>query len=228
MLFAFLLGACLASFCCVVIERSYQGISIVKPASHCTCCQHKLRSYELIPIFSILLQKFRCTACQQSIPKIYLLAEVSGALLFVGLSQLPLTFCSLFCSLWLLSGWLLSLTDLFYYHVEPKILYPVSVVMLLLAIFGPLPLYWQQTALLFLIFLCIRLFFPHKIGGGDLQLLLCWSLFLPYHELALLICLASLLGVLVILLSNLLGQPIKKLPFVPFLWAALAFLLWHS
>lgn len=219
-----IIGSCLGSFSCATIERLYQGESILFPASHCTHCHKKLRPYELIPIFSILLQKFCCRYCQKPLSKIYFFAELSGALLFLLLFRISGTDYGLFYGFWFLSGWLLTLTDLFFYHVEPKILYPATAAMLFLTIQNQQILHWEVALFLGLVFLCIHLFLPNSIGGGDLQLLLCWSLFFDYRQLALLLCVASFFGIVTILLSNLRLKPIKKLPFIPFLWAALIFL----
>ena len=51
-------GMLFGSFYNVVGWRIPQGLSIVKPGSFCPKCKHKLRWYELIPVFSFLIQGF--------------------------------------------------------------------------------------------------------------------------------------------------------------------------
>ncbi|WP_010598383.1 prepilin peptidase [Rickettsiella massiliensis] len=46
------------------------------PNSHCPLCQHSLRFFEKIPLFSYFLLKARCTYCQQKIPIRYFLIEM--------------------------------------------------------------------------------------------------------------------------------------------------------
>ena len=95
---------------------------VVAP-SHCQGCHQPLQLYELIPVVSILLQRFRCRKCQQPVAKCYLLAElVMGGLTascFAGL-----TIDALILWWWLTSAFTLSLIDYWYLVVEPKILYP--------------------------------------------------------------------------------------------------------
>ena len=47
----FIMGTLLGSFYNVVGYRLPKGESIVFPSSHCTNCGHKLKPYELVPIF---------------------------------------------------------------------------------------------------------------------------------------------------------------------------------
>ena len=53
----FCLGLVMGSFFNVVIYRLPQGMSLVKPGSHCPQCGHSLRAAELIPVGSYLWQR---------------------------------------------------------------------------------------------------------------------------------------------------------------------------
>ena len=64
----FYFGCCLGSFLMVVATRLPIGEDFLVSRSHCHHCQKTLRFYELIPLFSILFMKFRCSACQKRIP----------------------------------------------------------------------------------------------------------------------------------------------------------------
>ena len=70
MLGIFMLGTILGSFYNVVAYRVTKGESILFPSSHCPKCNHALAPWELIPIFSFLLQRGRCTSCKSKIPNI--------------------------------------------------------------------------------------------------------------------------------------------------------------
>ena len=118
----FLIGACFGSFMLSGGALTSRAFFVVAP-SHCQGCHQPLQLYELIPVVSILLQRFRCRKCQQPVAKCYLLAElVMGGLTascFAGL-----TIDALILWWWLTSAFTLSLIDYWYLVVEPKILYP--------------------------------------------------------------------------------------------------------
>lgn len=79
----FILGACFGSFCNVIIHRMPLGLSISFPPSHCPKCEHKLRFYHNIPIFSYIFLGAKCAFCKAKISPRYPLVELGGALLFV-------------------------------------------------------------------------------------------------------------------------------------------------
>ena len=97
----FVLGLLVGSFLNVVIhrlpqmmERDWQAqcrdylgeaaedqspLSLLRPASHCPHCGHKIRFYENIPVLSYLWLRGRCSACQQPISVRYPLIELLTA-----------------------------------------------------------------------------------------------------------------------------------------------------
>lgn len=77
--FVFIFGAVFASFFGVIIGRHPQGQSIVKPASHCTNCNHVLKWYENIPILSWLFLGGKCSKCKAKIGLFWFIFEVVGA-----------------------------------------------------------------------------------------------------------------------------------------------------
>lgn len=78
-----ILGLLIGSFLNVCICRIPNGESIVKPSSHCLKCQHKLRWFELVPVFSYLFLKGKCRKCDVKISPRYALVELLTALIFV-------------------------------------------------------------------------------------------------------------------------------------------------
>lgn len=74
----FIFGSVLASFYCVLATRIPEGKSIVKPRSHCEHCNHTLKWYELIPIFSYLFLRGKCRECHKKIPIYEFICEISG------------------------------------------------------------------------------------------------------------------------------------------------------
>ena len=79
----FILGSVLASFYGVMAERLPLGKSIVKPRSHCDYCNHPLAFYELVPIFSYLFLKGKCSSCHHKLPKTMLITEIFLGLLLL-------------------------------------------------------------------------------------------------------------------------------------------------
>lgn len=82
-LFIFLLGIIIGSFLNVVIFRLNTGLSISRGHSKCLICNHRLKWYELIPIFSYLFQSGKCRKCKTKISKQYLIVELLTGAIFV-------------------------------------------------------------------------------------------------------------------------------------------------
>ena len=78
----FIFGLLFGSFFIVVGWRVPKGLSIVKPGSFCPKCKHKLRWYELIPVFSYLIQGGKCRSCKARIAPFYTITELFTGILF--------------------------------------------------------------------------------------------------------------------------------------------------
>lgn len=86
-IYAFLLGASLASFLVVVGERGYKKLSI-NGRSKCICGR-QLTWWENIPIISYLILKGVARCCKSKIPKYYLITEISLASTWLLAANLP-------------------------------------------------------------------------------------------------------------------------------------------
>ena len=73
----------MGSFFHATATRLSKEESIIKPASHCHYCNHKLKWYELIPIISFIIQKGRCRCCNKNLPISYLIIEIATGLLYL-------------------------------------------------------------------------------------------------------------------------------------------------
>lgn len=82
--FAFALGACIASFLNVVIWRVPRGESIVSPPSHCPKCGAAIRWFQNIPVVSWIALRGRCANCRASISPRYVVVEALGGILFLA------------------------------------------------------------------------------------------------------------------------------------------------
>jgi leader peptidase (prepilin peptidase)/N-methyltransferase len=91
--FIFILGLIIGSFLNVVIYRYNTGKSL-GGRSQCLACGKVLHWYELVPVFSYLLQRGRCRGCGSKFSWQYPAVELATAILFASSWLLPLSFVS--------------------------------------------------------------------------------------------------------------------------------------
>lgn len=84
-IFLFALGSSVGSFINVVVYRLPREMSIVRPGSHCTLCEHPIAWYDNVPIIAWFLLRGRCRHCGGSFSIRYPMVELLTALLFVML-----------------------------------------------------------------------------------------------------------------------------------------------
>ena len=84
-LFAF--GIAIGSFLNVLIDRLPVGLDVIKGRSHCDHCNRTLSWFELIPIFSWILQGGRSRCCHKKLSVQYPLIECIVGLGFVSIYQ---------------------------------------------------------------------------------------------------------------------------------------------
>jgi len=77
-----LYGAAVGSFLNVVVYRLPEGRSLVRPASHCPKCGHRLAWYDNVPVLGWLWLRGRCRYCRTPISVQYPLVEAATAGLF--------------------------------------------------------------------------------------------------------------------------------------------------
>jgi leader peptidase (prepilin peptidase) / N-methyltransferase len=83
LIFIFALGLIIGSFLNVCIYRIPKNESISFPPSHCTSCDNKIGSYDLIPVLSYILLKGKCRHCGEKISIKYPIIELLTGVLFV-------------------------------------------------------------------------------------------------------------------------------------------------
>ncbi|MES2436582.1 MAG: prepilin peptidase [Patescibacteria group bacterium] len=81
-IFFFLLGTIIGSFLNVVIYRYNTGMGI-GGRSQCFSCGKTLRWYELVPVFSYIFLRGKCSKCKSSVAIQYPLVELVTGLLFL-------------------------------------------------------------------------------------------------------------------------------------------------
>jgi len=80
-----LIGLCLGSFLNVVIYRLPREFSLVFPSSSCPHCQHKLKWFHNIPLFSFIFLRGKCAFCHQKISLRYPVVEIITGLVGIFL-----------------------------------------------------------------------------------------------------------------------------------------------
>lgn len=78
---AVLLGLTCGSFLNVVIYRLPRGMSLSRPASHCTTCKRPIAPYHNVPVLGWLFLRGRSACCREKISPRYPAVELIGGLL---------------------------------------------------------------------------------------------------------------------------------------------------
>jgi leader peptidase (prepilin peptidase)/N-methyltransferase len=81
-LLIFVTGLFIGSFLNVCIYRYNTGLSVFSGRSKCFSCGRSLRWFELIPVFSFIIQGGKCRTCQSKISPQYILVEIFTGLVF--------------------------------------------------------------------------------------------------------------------------------------------------
>ena len=225
-IFLFIMGTIFGSFYNVVGYRLPKGESIIFPPSHCTNCNHKLTSLELIPVLSYIFQKGKCKHCHQKISLFYPIFELLTGILFVlcylsfGLTPqliIALTFVSLMI--------IIIVSDYHYLIISDEVLITFGIILFIeMLIINGLnsALYSLLNGLLAFITMFLLkklgdfLFKKESMGGGDVKLLFIFGMVLTYPIAILSIFLGSLIG-LPIALIILWKKKNNIIPFGPLL-----------
>jgi leader peptidase (prepilin peptidase) / N-methyltransferase len=173
------LGLMIGSFLNVVVWRLPRQESLSHPGSHCPSCDTPIRPVDNVPVVSWVLLSGRCRSCGNRISLRYPLVELACAGLWVAMALRFGASWALPAYLVLVSALLaLSLIDLDTFLLPNKIVYPLSVAMVVLfglaaalddggeayvrALLGGLAA--------FAFFLTIHLIAPRGMGFGDVKL----------------------------------------------------------
>lgn len=222
----FILGTILGSFYNVVASRLSKGESILFPPSHCPKCNHQLKPWELIPIFSYILQLGKCSKCKEKISIFYPISEIICGLLFVicylsfGISLdliIALTFISMLI--------IIILSDIYYMIIEDSVLIFFGLLLIIEMFFIKGWLITLQSigsgliafGIMFLLkLLGDFLFKKESLGGGDIKLMLVIGFMVGFDMAILSIFLAAIIA-LPISLVILKSKKDHEIPFGPFL-----------
>ena len=232
----FILGAVLASFYCVIATRLPEGKSIVKPGSHCTSCNHKLKWFELIPIISYIFLRGKCRYCHKKIPFYEFVCEIVTGTLFC-ISYLYFGFSyNFYVSLILISLLIIIFISDFQYMIildSPLVISAIAIFLLKGFYLG-----WdiafisvRDGIFMFLLMLAIgyfgsKAFKREALGGGDIKLsfIIGLTLTFPYCLMALIL---STFLALPYATFSLLSNSSHEVPYGPFLISALCIVFFY-
>lgn len=223
----FIYGVLFGSFFNVVGYRLPNNLSLVKPGSFCPKCSHSLKWYELIPIFSYLIQFGKCRKCKTHISYIYPAIEILTGLLFMfsyfryGLSVefLLLLFISSFFIIVLVS-------DINYLIIpdEVTIFFTLATIIVYTFISNGIIDFIHHLsngiAMFIIMYLIMRIgskvFNEEALGGGDVKLMFFIGLILGIINGFFTIFLASLIS-LPFAIFGTYSKKFRLIPFGPFL-----------
>ncbi len=188
---AAIFGLIFGSFVNVVAHRVPNDRSVISPPSACPNCEHPIRHRDNIPIASWLLLRGRCRDCGEPISARYPIVEAATAGLFVAAVLVIGIEPVLLAYLWFAGVSLtLVLTDLDVHRIPNRILYPGTVVGLLLLfagalIDGDLTGFGRAVAggaVYFGLFFVLALVARGGFGFGDVKLAFFLGLFLTFES----------------------------------------------
>lgn len=232
----FIFGSIMGSFYHALATRLSNGLSIVKPASHCDKCKHELKWYELIPILSYIIQGGKCRKCKTAMPISYLLMEICTGILFavcyhVFDTPLEITISLVFIS----SLIIIIISDIEYMIILDEVLIFAITAIVILDIFN-VGFYDTSIKILcgagsFITMLLIKkmgdfIFKQESLGGGDIKLMFVIGLVIGYEMSICNIFLATFIA-FPIALFLLITKKDNMIPFGPFLsMAAIILYIW--
>ncbi len=234
----FILGTIIGSFLTVCVHRIPHGRSIVAPRSACPACGKQISWYDNVPLFSFLVLKGQCRACQGAIALRYPVIELInglGYLLVVwrfGLTGATAVYAGLFSVFWVVT-WI----D-WDHKIIPDVITLPGIVIGFLCGALVLPTGWLNSLLgivvgggilLALAWMSPYVFGKEGMGGGDIKFLAMVGAFLGWQQAFVTLMVASVCGA-VIGIGLLALKIVKKgqyIPFGPYLaFGALIAMLW--
>jgi len=222
----FLFGVVIGSFLNVCILRLPKGESIVSVPSHCTSCGKRLKWWELVPLFSYLALRGKCSGCHSHISAQYPLIEAAnGFLWIIAFSAVGLCPDLAVICLFLSALLVLAVIDARTHEITPGINWFILALGVIRLIFRHEN--WLNNLLGFAVlggaFLLVWLVSGGRaMGGGDVKLVFAVGLLLGLKAGLLGLVLACFLGAIIHVALMKLAHLGRELAFGPYLAAGFA------
>lgn len=230
-IYLFILGSVFASFFGVIISRVPKDLSIVKPASHCEKCDHILKWYENIPVFSYIFLKGRCSKCKTPIGISGFIYELIGGASFVlgylsyGFSVETIFILSIVAILLLIAGYDFKTNSIL--DITWIIFLILSIILFSYRVFfleHSYVKYLIGAVVGFVFFMGIKLLARlimgvDGLGGGDVIVMTIAGLILGWSGLLISVLIASILGSIIELVLIKVGKRDREseIAFCPYL-----------
>lgn len=232
----FILGTIFGSFYLVLATRLPNKEDVIVTRSRCDSCKVELKWYNLIPLFSYLIQRGKCSNCGEKITSEHFWVELATGLLFLlSYIYFPIGY-DFYLAIIIVSIMMIIFVSDFKYMIildSPLVVGTILIIILKLV-------YFDYKAVLFSVLSgislsCIMLMIQElgtfllkkeSLGGGDIK----FSFFIG-------LCLNLKLGAAALVLSTFLALPYAiatlylkenhEFPYGPFLSGALFIVFFH-
>lgn len=223
----FIYGVLIGSFLNVCIYRIPKGENIAIVRSHCMKCNHQLKWYDNIPLFSwMILLRGKCRYCKAPISPQYPIIEASNGVLWLlvgyvkGISVESLLYALLFSALLTL-----SVIDFRTYEI------PAGINIFILALGLIMTVYkytdWLDHVIGFLaisipLYIIIIVTDGRGIGGGDMKLMATAGLLIGWKLIILAFALGCIIGAPIHILRMKISNADRVLAMGPYLSIGIA------
>ena len=220
----FLYGIIIGSFVNVCILRLPKSESII-PSSHCMSCGHRLRWYDLFPLFSYLSLKGRCRYCGAKISCQYPIVEALNGVLYMivfmanGISLQSVIFCFMASALLVI-----SVVDWRTFEIPPACDFFLLGLGVILCILDRANFLEHLIGLICVSGILAVLYVAsagRAIGGGDIKMMGAAGLILGWKLILLSFFIGCILGSVIHVIRMKVSGAEKKLAMGPYLSAAI-------
>ena len=217
----FLYGIVVGSFLNVCIYRIPKKENIAIVRSHCMTCNHQLKWYDNIPLFSWMILRGRCRYCKAPISPQYPIIEASNGILWLlvamikGISVESLLYALLFSALLTL-----SVIDFRTYEIPAGINIFILTLGLIMTVYNYTE--WLNHVIGFFavsipLYIIIIVTDGRGIGGGDMKLMATAGLLIGWKLIILAFALGCIIGAPIHILRMKIAKADRVLAMGPYL-----------
>ena len=232
----FYIGAIMGSFYHCLGTRLPKGENVLVARSHCDKCKHELKWYNLIPLFSYVFQRGKCSFCHEKIASSHFWCELATGILFLlSFLYFPIGY-NFFVALIITSLLIIIFVSDFKYMIildSPLIVASILVIILKFIYYDPLDVLISLISglCLFLVMVLIYklgnlAFKKESLGGGDIKLSFVIGLILSF-KIGLTALVLSVFLALPYAVASLELKKNSEFPYGPFLAGALFIVFFH-
>lgn len=221
----FLYGICIGSFLNVCIYRIPKKENIATNRSHCMSCNHTLKWYDLVPLFSYLFLGGKCRYCKVKLSVQYPLIEAINGLGYVFIFYINgINLTSILFSLCYSALIVLSVIDWRTYEIPISINIFILVLGIVRAVTDVSNLSEYLLGLVSVSGFLLILYYATKgrgIGGGDVKLMAAAGLLIGFKNIILALVLGCILGSIIHIARMKIQKKDHVLAFGPYLSAGI-------